>query len=109
MRLAALALVGAIGFAFSGAPASAAPAVPNAAADQVSHIIEVAGGCGRGFYPNRWGRCVPQRSRHGYSRHRSSSHGYYSPGWRSPSDRAANQLNRQELGRYGGGMPYRGY
>jgi hypothetical protein len=105
MRLAALALVGAIGFAFSAAPATAAPAVPTLATDQVSNVIQVAGGCGRGLYRNRWGRCVRQRSNYGYSYPRSR--GYYSRGWRSPSDRQADQLNRQERGRYGN--PYRGY
>jgi hypothetical protein len=58
MRLAALALVGAIGFMFSAAPANAAPAVPNLATDQISNVVQVAGGCGRGFHRNYRGFCV---------------------------------------------------
>ncbi len=61
MRMAALALVGALGFAASAMSASAAPPVANLDTQQSWNIVQVAGGCGRGFHPNRWGRCVPFR------------------------------------------------
>jgi len=67
MHVAALALVGALGFGASAVSASAAPPAPNLDAPQASNIVQVAGGCGRGFHPNRWGRCVPNR------------YGYYGP------------------------------
>ena len=62
---------------------------------QAANIVQVAGGCGRGFHPNRWGRCVPNR--YGYYGPRPYWSGPYR--WHSPSDNVANQLNRQELGR----------
>jgi len=82
MRIAALALMGALGLAVSAASASAAPAAQSLGTPQASNIIEVAGGCGWGFHPNRWGRCVPN----GYSHWRERNY-YY--------------------GGYGGGYPYR--
>jgi hypothetical protein len=42
--------------------ASAAPANGQAisqAAEHSSSVTDVAGGCGRGWHRNRWGRCVP--------------------------------------------------
>jgi hypothetical protein len=115
MRLAALAFAGAIGVTLAAGSANAAPIVPNPASDQLSNIVQVAGGCRWGFHPNRWGRCMPNR--YGYARPRpywrapygGPYGGYYR---RGPSDYVANQLNAQELGRVysGGGMPYyRGY
>jgi hypothetical protein len=111
MRLAAFALVGAIGVAFAAASANAAPILPNPAGQGLSNIVLAAGGCGRGLHPNRWGRCVSNRYYYARPRPywRSPYAGYH---WRSPSDRVANQLNAQELGRVysGGGSPYyRGY
>jgi len=44
------------------AGASAAPANGHAiseAAEHSSSVTDVAGGCGRGWHRNRWGRCVP--------------------------------------------------
>src|SRR5436853_5218936 len=102
MRIAAVTLAGALGLAASVVSANAAPAVPSPV-DQ-HNIIQVAGGCGWGFHPNRWGRCAPNR--YGYQAPRPYWRGYYGGGyyrgWHSPSDRVANQLNRQELGRLGG-------
>ena len=64
MRIAALGLAGAIAFALS---ANAAPIAPVRAHENPSNITKVAGGCGRGFHLNGWGRCVPNRYGH-YSR-----------------------------------------
>jgi hypothetical protein len=99
MRIAALTLFGALAVIAVGS-ANAAPAMPGPLT-QASNIVPVAGGCGRGLHPNRWGRCVPNR------------YGYYRPGpywpryyggdghepWNrpSPGDHVANQLNRQQL------------
>ena len=84
---------------------SAAPAVPSLGVEQDTAIVQVAGRCGRGWHPNRWGRCVPNR--YGYSRaypYPYYGDRYYQP-WNRPSPGdygAANQLNRQQLGRPGG-------
>jgi hypothetical protein len=95
MRLAkAIALAGALA-AIAAASASAAPVMPNAGTEQATNIVQVAGGCGRGFHPNHWGRCVPNR------------YGYYRPywsgpyhRWHEPHDYVANDLNRRQLGGY---------
>jgi hypothetical protein len=106
MRVAAMAFVGALGLAASAVSASAAPSVPNLDAQQASNIVQVAGGCGPAFHPNRWGRCVPNR--YGYDRPRAYWRGGYR-GWGSPDDHVARDLNRRELGRnyYGSSGPYR--
>lgn len=94
MRLAkAIALAGVLAVA-AAASASAAPVLPNPGAEQATNIVQVAGGCGRGFHPNGWGRCVPNR----YSYHRPYWSGYYR--WHGRSDYVANDLNRRQLGRY---------
>jgi hypothetical protein len=109
MRIAAIALIGTLGLAGAAVSVNAAPLAPPPADPQASNIIEVAGGCRRGFHPNRWGHCVPHRYSHyrpyryGYPRY-----GYYSR-WHSPSDFVANQLNAQELARSGGGYYRRGH
>jgi len=49
--------------ALAASGASAAPANGAAIADasqQTDYVIDVAGGCGRGWFRNRWGRCVPR-------------------------------------------------
>jgi hypothetical protein len=99
MRVTTLALVAGLGLTAITTAATAAPAIPNVSASEEPNIVQVAGGCGRGFHPNPWGRCVPNR------------YGYYRPGpywgapyygrWHSPSDYVARDLNRRELGRYG--------
>ena len=76
MRLAALALVSAFGLAASSVSAGAAPLVPMLEDQQASNIIQVAGGCGRGFHPSRSGYCVPNR--YGY-RYRPSYRYSYRP------------------------------
>ena len=101
MRMTALSLVGAIGLAASATLASAAPAVPGPV-QPGSNIVLAASGCGWGFHPDRWGRCIPNR--YGYYRPRPYWPGYYGGGyhpgyWASPSDHVANQLNRRELAR----------
>ena len=122
MRTATVTLLGALGFAISAATASAAPVIANPHIQQTAGIVQVAGGCGLRFHPNRWGQCVPNRYSNRYIAPRRS-HSYYGssyaprPYWRgrgyyvSPSDHVARQLNSQELGRlnYGSSMPYRGY
>ena len=107
MRLSALTLIGALGLAVSSVSASAAPVAPALDIQRGANIVQVAGGCGWGLHPNRWGRCVPNG--YGYARpgpyHGGGYGGGYGGGWRSPHDNVANQLNRHELGRnsYGGG------
>ena len=98
MRIAALGLVGAVCLAASAVAANAAPSAPAAAGQTGSSIVQVAGGCGAGLHPNRWGRCVPNR--YGYYRPRPHWPGYYGGGygprhWASPSDHVADQLNRE--------------
>src|SRR5258708_31547038 len=59
MRIAALALMGALGLAVSAVSASAAPAAPSMDTPQAANIIQIAAGLGPGFHPNLWGRRVP--------------------------------------------------
>ena len=62
MRVSALVVAGALALGASAVSANAAPAAPDLGVTTGSaNIIEVAGGCGRGFHPNPWGRCVPHR------------------------------------------------
>ncbi|PBB80395.1 hypothetical protein CK218_13540 [Mesorhizobium sp. WSM3879] len=48
----------AIGGTAAASAASAMPIAPVAAPAIVEHV---AWGCGPGWHPNRWGRCVPNR------------------------------------------------
>ena len=80
MRIAALSLVGAVWLAASAIAANAAPAVPSPASQPEANIVQVAGGCGWGFHPNRWHRCV-QNHRYGYYRPRAYWRGYYGGGY----------------------------
>ena len=92
----ALLVLGTLGLMAAAVSASAAPAVPNLGTQQTANIVQVAGGCGPGFHPNRWGRCVPFR--YGYYGPRPHWRGgYYARPW--AGDYAAEQLNRRELGR----------
>jgi len=80
MRLAAIV----IAFGILGA-ASAVQAMPIAPTKAPSAIITVAGGCGPGWHPNRWGRCVPNRWRRapiyrGYGWYGPPRY-YRGPGW----------------------------
>jgi hypothetical protein len=60
------------------ASANAAPAVPDLGVTAGStNIVEAAFGCGRGFHPNHWGRCVPNR----WSYNRGWNDRYYGGGW----------------------------
>ena len=101
MRSATMAAVAALGLITMTNVGSAAPVVPSLGVEQDTVIVQVAGGCGRGWHPNRWGRCVPNR--YGYSR--AYPYPYYGDRyqpWNQPSPGdygAANQLNRQQLGR----------
>lgn len=109
MRISTLSLFGALGFAASVAAAGAAPIVPTPTAPQVSaNIMQVAGGCGRGFHRYR-GYCVRNRRHRPYAYyHRHYRYGHYRPyryygsgyqPWNrpSPGDYVADQLNAQEL------------
>ncbi|WP_027165959.1 hypothetical protein [Mesorhizobium sp. WSM3224] len=49
----------AIGGAAAASAASAMPIAPVAPAPAL--VEHVAGGCGPGWHPNYWGRCVPNR------------------------------------------------
>ena len=95
MRIATLSLIGALGLALTAATASAAPNLPPPA--PTSNVVAAAWGCGWGFHPNRWHRCVPNRHAYWRPHWRGYYGGGYGPWWGSPSDRVANQLNRQEL------------
>lgn len=96
MRLAAMALVSALGLAVSAMPANATPNIPVLDEQQASNVVLVAGGCGRGFYPNRWGRCVPYRYGYRYPpRHRHYSY--------RPSYRYYSHQPRWSGYHYGGG------
>jgi hypothetical protein len=103
MRMAALSLIGAVCLAVSAMAANAAPSVPSPVGQPGTNIVQVAGGCGPGLHPNRWGRCIPNH--YGYYGARPAWRGYYGGGyyrgWGSPSDHVANQLNAQQLGRFG--------
>ena len=88
MRLTALTFIGALGigalsFAAAPTPANAAPFVPDLGVGQSSNIVQVWGGCGRGFrpVPGHWSRwrggwvpphCAPIPYRH---------YGYGYGGW----------------------------
>ncbi|MGE5269634.1 MAG: GCG_CRPN prefix-to-repeats domain-containing protein [Thiohalocapsa sp.] len=119
MRITGFALGGALALAASAA--SAAPIAAPAPAQQ-PNIINVAYGCGWGFHPNRWGRCLPNRRHyrgHAYwhrhyrpyaywRHHHYRPYAYWRPYWRgyygssygpSPSDHVANQLNWREMHR----------
>src|SRR5881392_2963764 len=102
MRITAAILVGALGLAAAAVSANAAPVLP--ANQHDTNIVQVAGGCGPGLHPTRWGRCVPNR----YSNYRASPRrGFYGGDgyqpWNrpSPTDHVARELNRRQL--YGGG------
>ena len=73
---AALALAGAFALA---APASAMTVGP-VGAGKSPLVQDVRDGCGRGFRPNNWGRCVPERGRQryddGYGQPRYNGGGY---------------------------------
>src|SRR4029077_11671909 len=103
MRMTAAILVGTLGMATAAMSANAAPVVPSPANE--TNVVQVAGGCGPGFHPNRWGRCVPNR----YSYYGHHYWGGPYRGWHSPGDHVARDLNRRELGRgyYGSSGPYR--
>src|SRR2546423_2804248 len=93
MRLAkAIAIAGALAV-MAAASASAAPLIPNPGPEQATNIVQVAGGCGRGAHPNRWGRGVPNH--YGYYRPYLSRH-YY--GLRGAQDYVAHELNPPQLG-----------
>jgi len=59
------------------------PVAPVPSPDNKQGIIQVWGGCGWGFHPNRWGHCVPNRWGYDrpYWRHHYYGGGYY-PYWR---------------------------
>ena len=84
MRLAALTLMGALGLAASAVSANATPIAPALGGQQASNIVDVRWGCGRGFHPNRWGRCVPYRWSYnrGYRPYYRYYGGGYYPHWR---------------------------
>ena len=88
MRLAALTLALALGSAVSVA-ANAAPVLPNPDVQGASNIIQVSGGCGRGWHRNWRGFCVRNHYRPYayYYRPYYRSWGYYpyvyyGGGWR---------------------------
>ena len=81
MRIATVAFAGAIALAASSMGASAAPAAPDLGmSGGAGNIVEAAFGCGRGFHPNRWGRCVPN----GYYGFRRWENRYYGGGYERP-------------------------
>lgn len=70
MRIAVLALIGAVALGALTVSAQASPTPPPFAPAAASGIVEVWGGCGWGFHPTAWGGCAPNR------------YGYYRPAWR---------------------------
>jgi hypothetical protein len=74
LRATALALVAVFGMVAAPTAGQAAPVVLHDLAGVSSNIIEIRGGCGRGWHPVRWVdrygrwrvRCVPNRSRRYY-------------------------------------------
>jgi hypothetical protein len=57
-KLFATAAFAIVGIGIVAGSASAMTAAPRSRADN-SLLQTIAGGCGRGFHPNPWGRCVP--------------------------------------------------
>ena len=112
MRTAVLALIGAVGLTVS--VADAAPVAPPPPPSQAAGIVQVSGGCGWGFHRHH-GYCVRNRHYRPYAyrphypyRGYYRPYGYYGGGYGSeylnrpsPSDHVANQLNAQQLGRWG--------
>ncbi len=105
MRIAALALFGALGIAITVTAADAAPAA-TAAVPHASDIVPVSGGCGRGFHRDPWGNCVANRwgyyRPYAYRQPYWPGYYYYGDGYEpwnrpSPTDHVARQLNRQQL------------
>jgi hypothetical protein len=105
MRLTALALSSALGFAMAVVSAHAAPAIPAPVASDALDIIQVAGGCGAGSHRNYRGYCARNYPRpYAYQRRYYRPFSYYRPygnyePWNrpSPSDYIANRLNAQQL------------
>lgn len=95
MRPIALILVSALSLATATVSANAIPTVRSVAIQQHSSIVEVAGGCGRGAHPNRWGRCVPFHYGN-YGPRPYWRGGYYARRW-GGSDYSAEYLNSQQL------------
>lgn len=86
----ALALVGAMAAGASASAMSVGPAV----ADKSPLLQDVRDGCGRGYRPNDWGRCVPERYQPRYD------NGY--------GDQRYGGYDEQRYGGYGG-QRYGGY
>jgi hypothetical protein len=78
MRLAALTLAAGLATA-AAVSANATPVLPNLNDQAASNIIQVAGGCGRGWHPNWRGVCVPNRYYRPYAYHRPYYRPYYRP------------------------------
>lgn len=74
-----LCLSAAAALALYSASASAGPIAPQLTQDGASNIVKVWGGCGRGFHPNRWGECSPNR--YGFYGPRPYWQGYYGGGY----------------------------
>jgi hypothetical protein len=90
MRLAIAIVLGAFAVGAAGS-ISAAPLAPSPSAEHATNIIQVAGWCGPGWHPNRWGGCSPNRYgyyrpyRYGYYYRPYRYYGYYRPyGYRRP-------------------------
>ena len=83
MRRGSLGLIGLVALAGMCTSASATPLFPNSGSPHRANIVQVWGGCGWGFHPNRWGHCVPNRWGYWhrpYWRH----YGYYGSGHHWP-------------------------
>jgi hypothetical protein len=81
MRVSVLVFAGALALGASAVSASAAPAAPDlGVAPGSANVVEAAFGCGRGFHPNHWGRCVPNR----WSYNRRWNDRYYGGGYERP-------------------------
>lgn len=76
VRLKVLGLAVAMAVGLASAPAANAAPFGYGPAGTADLIERVAGGCGPGFHPNRWGECRPH-FRDGYGRGYGGPRGFY--------------------------------
>jgi hypothetical protein len=84
IKLAAVAALGLCGLALAAGPSSAMPMATAAPAAPTS-AQPVAWGCGPGWHPNPWGRCVPNGPVYYWHGPVSYGWGWHRPwGWQRP-------------------------
>jgi hypothetical protein len=95
MRLATVALIGALGLTAVAVSARAAPLAPDLATPRSANIVQVWGGCGWGFHP------VPA--------HWSQWRGGWVPPHCAPNGYGGGYGGGYYRGGYAGGYPYGGW